>query len=172
MKFRILLPLMTLACLILPGGVLGQDPAADPAPQDGGKDGAPDATPAGTPGGAVQQPPADAQAPPKSPDRVRPRDVKEAHKIAGTIIDASAGFPDHSLPELFSGYPRRQHSVPVPYPAAHVPQAWAAGALVHFLETILGVRLEGDQLLAAPFLNGIAASLDNVDFRGSRVSLG
>ena len=63
----------------------------------------------------------------------------ESNELALSLIDAAAAFPDHRLPELFAGYAKREHSKPIPYPAANAPQAWASGALIYCIETLLGL---------------------------------
>ncbi|HLH74460.1 MAG TPA: glycogen debranching N-terminal domain-containing protein, partial [Chloroflexota bacterium] len=48
-------------------------------------------------------------------------------------------FPDLRIPELFCGYDREQYRVPIRYPVACNPQAWAAGAALLFLRAMLGL---------------------------------
>jgi glycogen debranching enzyme len=94
----------------------------------------------------------------------------QAQQVAYALIEASARFPDHRLPELFAGYPRREHSFPVPYPAANSPQAWACGAVIYFIETLLGVRVDGEKLERT--INGESRlHLHGVPFRGMQLQL-
>jgi glycogen debranching enzyme len=62
-----------------------------------------------------------------------------ADRIAAAIVDAAAQFGDFRLPEVFAGYPRGRFNVPVHYPVACHPQAWAAGAVPMLLTTMLGL---------------------------------
>lgn len=96
---------------------------------------------------------------------------KEANEVAYSIIDAATGFQDNRLPELFAGYPRREFSFPVPYPAANAPQAWASGALIYLLEILLGVVPDGTRLLREAQPEGILISLKDVHYRGSKWNL-
>lgn len=64
----------------------------------------------------------------------------QANRLVGRIFEASQHFPDFRLPELFCGFDRDVSPVPVPYPVACSPQAWAAGSLFMFVETMLGLR--------------------------------
>jgi glycogen debranching enzyme len=64
----------------------------------------------------------------------------EANRLVGRIFEASQHFADFRLPELFCGFDRDVSPVPVPYPVACSPQAWAAGSMFLFLETMLGLR--------------------------------
>ncbi len=73
----------------------------------------------------------------------------EAARIALNILEAATYFRNR-LPEAFAGYPRKQTMFPVEYPTACSPQAWATGAPLLFLRTMLGLEPVGDQLLVDP----------------------
>jgi glycogen debranching enzyme len=60
------------------------------------------------------------------------------------LLDAAERSPHDRLPELFAGFGRDEAPVPVPYPVAAQPQAWAAGTLPYLTATALG--LEPDAL--------------------------
>jgi glycogen debranching enzyme len=62
----------------------------------------------------------------------------EANRIALDLLDA-AGSSAYRLPEAFSGYARSVGPFPVPYPTACSPQAWATGAPLLLLRTVLGL---------------------------------
>jgi glycogen debranching enzyme len=64
----------------------------------------------------------------------------EANRLVGRVFEAAQHFPDFRLPELFCGFDRDVSPVPVPYPVACSPQAWAAGSMFLFIETMLGLR--------------------------------
>ena len=57
-------------------------------------------------------------------------------------LDAASHVPGYRLPELFAGFGRTEFGVPVPYPVACRPQAWAAGAVPFLLTEALGVRAD------------------------------
>jgi glycogen debranching enzyme len=59
--------------------------------------------------------------------------------LAGDLIEAMALF-DHRLPELFGGHDREPGDVPVPYPTACRPQAWAAGVPLQLATMFLGLE--------------------------------
>ncbi len=97
---------------------------------------------------------------------------KEAHTVAYAMLDAASQFPNSSLPELFAGYPRRTYSFPVPYPSANAPQAWACGAIIYFLETLLNVEVVDNQLVVHPrAAGGVRLHLTNAVFRGANLYL-
>jgi glycogen debranching enzyme len=65
---------------------------------------------------------------------------EESNRLVGHVFQAAQHFADYRLPELFCGFDRDHSSLPVPYPVACSPQAWAAGASFLFVETMLGLR--------------------------------
>ncbi|MDQ6884784.1 MAG: amylo-alpha-1,6-glucosidase [Candidatus Dormibacteraeota bacterium] len=66
--------------------------------------------------------------------------AKEALRIFTAVFEAAALFPQNRLPEVFAGFGRSQYPVPVRYPVACSPQAWAAGALPYMLTAMLGLE--------------------------------
>jgi glycogen debranching enzyme len=62
-----------------------------------------------------------------------------ASTIASTILRAAPYF-EHRLPEVFAGYPASVTSVPVAFPTASRPQAWAAGTPLLLLSTLLDLH--------------------------------
>ena len=64
-----------------------------------------------------------------------------ARTIASAILAAAPAF-EHRLPEVFAGFPVALTSVPVAFPTASRPQAWAAGAPLLLLSTVLGLQPE------------------------------
>lgn len=71
----------------------------------------------------------------------------EARTIATAILNAAPAF-EHRLPEVFAGFPSALTSVPVAFPTASRPQAWAAGAPLLLLSTILGLQPEDMEIEA------------------------
>ncbi|MHB1712449.1 MAG: amylo-alpha-1,6-glucosidase, partial [Acidimicrobiales bacterium] len=66
----------------------------------------------------------------------------EAGLVARAIFDAGERFLSRRLPELFAGLTRDAGSLPAQYLGANVPQAWAAGAVVHLLTSLLGMSAD------------------------------
>jgi glycogen debranching enzyme len=97
----------------------------------------------------------------------------EAGRLVQALLDAAAYF-DHLLPEVFAGYPRAQTSTPVEYPTACRPQAWAAGAPLLGLRTMLGLDVEGGVLVASPHLPPELGPvrLDGIPVRGGSFRAG
>jgi glycogen debranching enzyme len=67
----------------------------------------------------------------------------EAGRLLHAVIDAARWFDDR-LPEVFAGYQREQTGMPVRYPTACSPQAWAAAVPLSVVTTVLGRGPEGD----------------------------
>ena len=65
------------------------------------------------------------------------------HEAAATIASAllaAAPYFEHRLPEVFAGFPSPLTTVPVAFPTASRPQAWAAGAPLLLLTTLLDLH--------------------------------
>jgi len=65
------------------------------------------------------------------------------YDAAGAIASATlaaAPYFEHRLPEVFAGFPAALTSVPVAFPTASRPQAWAARAPLLLLTTMLDLR--------------------------------
>jgi glycogen debranching enzyme len=63
-----------------------------------------------------------------------------AVKVLTSLFEAALNFRDYRLPELFCGVQRREQDEPVQYPVSCSPQAWASGAWLLMLTSILGIR--------------------------------
>ncbi|MGC4120287.1 MAG: glycogen debranching N-terminal domain-containing protein [Myxococcales bacterium] len=106
---------------------------------------------------------------------------REAARIAMAMLEA-AQFFNGRLPEAFSGHPRSLAHYPVEYPTACSPQAWATGAPLLLMSTMLGLEAMGGHLLIDPAvptgiervgLIGIPGRWGRTDAFGiGRVSLG
>jgi glycogen debranching enzyme len=89
----------------------------------------------------------------------------EASKVAWSLVEAATRF-EYRLPEVFAGFDRDHTDLPVPYPDALVPQAWAAGAPLLGLRTILGLDVVGGKLRSKPVL---PEGVKRIRLRGVRV---
>ena len=82
---------------------------------------------------------------------------------------AAQHFPAFRLPELFCGFDRASTGAPIAYPVACSPQAWAAGAALMLIRTMLGLQADAPNrrlTLDRPIL---PAGLTKVVIRGLRV---
>ena len=74
---------------------------------------------------------------------------EEAARVCHGILEAADLF-NGRLPEAFGGYPRGETHYPVEYPTACSPQAWATGAPLLILRTLLGLDSDGEHLIVDP----------------------
>ncbi|HEX2894632.1 MAG TPA: glycogen debranching N-terminal domain-containing protein [Marmoricola sp.] len=77
--------------------------------------------------------------------------MAEAQRVAIGLLDAAAAFGGR-LPELFAGFSRDDIPVPVPYPAACSPQAWASAAPIELLRALLRLEPAEGELSCTPDL--------------------
>jgi glycogen debranching enzyme len=92
-----------------------------------------------------------------------------ALRITRAMLDVAAEARDSRLPELFCGFTRQDVPVPVAYPVACIPQAWAAVAPFLLLQSLLGI--EADALAGTLTFNHpvLPQGLGHVELRGMRV---
>jgi glycogen debranching enzyme len=60
-------------------------------------------------------------------------------ELCTAMFEAAQHFPAYRMPELFCGFARSAFSVPVRYPVACSPQAWAAASWSAMLAVLLGL---------------------------------
>jgi glycogen debranching enzyme len=65
-----------------------------------------------------------------------------ANKIIDQLSMAGAAFPAGRFPELFCGFSREDVPVPVEYPVACRPQAWATGATLLMVRSYAGISAD------------------------------
>lgn len=97
---------------------------------------------------------------------------REAVQVLDGILCAADCFAHNRLPEVFAGFSREQFAIPVRYPVACHPQAWAAGSVPFLLTALLGLRadaLHNRLHVARPVLpNGVT----ELDFRRIKIGSG
>ena len=89
--------------------------------------------------------------------------------LSSGMLAAAQHFPAFRLPELFCGFDRASTGSPIAYPVACSPQAWAAGAALMLIRTMLGLQADAPNrrlTLDRPIL---PAGLTKVVVRGIRV---
>ncbi len=94
--------------------------------------------------------------------------------LAGDLMDALVLF-EGRLPELFGGHDRGSADVPVPYPTACRPQAWAAGVPLQLVTMFLGLEpdIPNGRIALRPALprDLDVLELRDVGFPGGRFSV-
>lgn len=103
-----------------------------------------------------------------------------ATKIFSGLLEVAMSFEHHRLPEAIAGFDRRDYDVPVRYPVACHPQAWAAASIPSLLSTMLGLHVNGFErrlVIRRPILspwtsrlelNGLHVGPGRVDLRFQR----
>jgi glycogen debranching enzyme len=95
--------------------------------------------------------------------------VDEANRVFAAIVGAAERFEHFRLPEVFAGYDLAYAAAPVRYPVACNPQAWAAGAVPHMLQSVLGLRPDGFGRRLLIHRPSLPPFLNRVEVRGLRV---
>jgi glycogen debranching enzyme len=94
---------------------------------------------------------------------------EEAAKVADSLLEAARAFTNQ-LPEVFAGFVRDETDVPIEYPDALKPQAWAAAAPLLAVRTLLGLDVVGGRLRSRPLESKFRkVRLCGVSVRGSKV---
>jgi glycogen debranching enzyme len=73
---------------------------------------------------------------------------QEAARTVAAAVLAAAPYFEYRLPEVFAGFPRSVTSIPVAYPTASRPQAWAAATPLLLLTTLLNLDPKSADTLA------------------------
>jgi glycogen debranching enzyme len=96
--------------------------------------------------------------------------AEDCAAIFDGLLEAASQLPGNRLPELFAGYPRAELDVPVPYPVACRPQAWAAGSIPYLLASGLGLCPEGLERRLRVVRPSLPDCLSRVELTGLRVA--
>jgi glycogen debranching enzyme len=91
---------------------------------------------------------------------------QEAARVALGILEAAPYF-DYRLPEAFAGYQRSRTRFPVEYPTACSPQAWATGAPLLLMRTLLGLEPIDGRLLVDPAVPGVIERVELLGIPGA-----
>jgi glycogen debranching enzyme len=92
-----------------------------------------------------------------------------ADRIFEDLLRAASCFEHFRLPEVFSGISRSECELPVRYPIACHPQAWAAGTLPYLLQALLGLEPDAFAKRLALVRPRLPASIPDVHLAGLRV---
>jgi glycogen debranching enzyme len=95
--------------------------------------------------------------------------TKPALHTLTTLFHAALAFRDNRLPELFCGVQRGEHDSPVHYPVSCSPQAWASGAVMFMLTSVLGIRPSAPQRELNIMNAALPEWLDHLQVRNLRV---
>jgi glycogen debranching enzyme len=90
----------------------------------------------------------------------------EAARISRAMLEAAALF-NGRLPEAFGGYDRGATHFPVEYPTACSPQAWATGAPLLLIRTLLGLDSDGVHMIVDPAIPEPLGRIELLDVPGA-----
>jgi glycogen debranching enzyme len=90
----------------------------------------------------------------------------EAARISRAMLEAASLF-NGRLPEAFGGYDRATTHFPVEYPTACSPQAWATGAPLLLIRTLLGLDSDGIHLIVDPAIPEPLGRIELLDIPGA-----
>ncbi len=97
---------------------------------------------------------------------------RQALEVFNGILQAARYFEHYRLPEVFAGFSRKQFKVPVRYPVACHPQAWAAGSVPFMVTSLLGIipdAFHGRLRIVRPVL---PENVNELDFRAIKIGRG
>lgn len=92
-----------------------------------------------------------------------------ALRIFHGLFDAAFHFRAHQLPEVFCGFGRAEYEIPINYPVACHPQAWASGAMPFLLTTLLGLAPDAFAKRLRIVRSLLPSFLDRLDLRNLEV---
>jgi glycogen debranching enzyme len=94
---------------------------------------------------------------------------REARQVLDALAAAGAFFPYARFPELFCGFSADDVPVPVQYPVACRPQAWASGAPLLMMRTYGGLSADAPAGILYIDRPRLPRWLDRMEILGLRV---
>jgi glycogen debranching enzyme len=90
--------------------------------------------------------------------------------LAGGLFETVLQFENMRMPELFCGFTRVPGHGPTRYPVACVPQAWAAGVVLHLVSAMLGMRPHAEENQLTLVRPTLPSWLTWIEVRGVRIA--
>jgi glycogen debranching enzyme len=95
---------------------------------------------------------------------------KQAVQVLESIVTAGQHFEHARLPEVFGGFSQHHFPLPVRYPVACHPQAWAAGSVPFMVSNLLGLTADAFNRRLRVIRPLLPSFVNELDFR--RVKIG
>jgi glycogen debranching enzyme len=95
---------------------------------------------------------------------------KQAAHILESIVAAGQHFERARLPEVFGGFSQHDFALPVRYPVACHPQAWAAGSVPFMISNLLGLTADAFNQRLRVVRPALPSFVNELDFR--RIKIG
>jgi glycogen debranching enzyme len=93
----------------------------------------------------------------------------ESNRVIDELALAGAFFESNRYPELFCGYARDEVPVPVEYPVACRPQAWATGAPLLMLRSYAGMSADAPNNTLSIVRPSLPSWIDRAEVIGMRI---
>ena len=94
---------------------------------------------------------------------------KQAGRVLQSIESAAQSFEHGRLPEVFGGFSQHEFAVPVRYPVACHPQAWAAGAVPFMISSLLGLTADAFNRRLRVIRPALPDSVNEIEFRRLKI---
>ena len=94
---------------------------------------------------------------------------KQALRVFESIVSAAEYFEHARLPEVFAGFSPQDFPLPVRYPIACHPQAWAAGSVPFMLSNLLGLSADAFNNRLHVIRPVLPSFISELDFRRIKV---
>ncbi|MBV8891557.1 MAG: amylo-alpha-1,6-glucosidase, partial [Acidobacteria bacterium] len=94
---------------------------------------------------------------------------KQALRVFEGIVSAAEYFEHARLPEVFAGFSPQDFPLPVRYPVACHPQAWAAGSVPFMLSNLLGLSADAFNNRLHVIRPVLPSFISELDFRRIKV---
>ncbi len=94
---------------------------------------------------------------------------KQAARVLQSIESAAQSFEHGRLPEVFGGFSQHEFAVPVRYPVACHPQAWAAGAVPFMISSLLGLTADAFNGRLRVIRPALPDSVNELEFRRLKI---
>ena len=95
--------------------------------------------------------------------------TKEALGIFQGMFEAAMYFDLHRMPELFCGFAKNPGEGPVLYPVACSPQSWSAASVFLFLQSALGLQIDGVRGQVSLVRPALPSFLNDIEITNLRV---
>ncbi len=95
--------------------------------------------------------------------------VEQALEVAQGILDMTNHQPYQRPPELFCGYDRSHGHLPIQYPVACSPQAWATGTVFQLLQMMVNLVPDAPNNCVRILDPALPGSIHQLSFRNLRI---
>jgi glycogen debranching enzyme len=95
---------------------------------------------------------------------------RHALQVLESIVTAAQYFEHVRLPEVFGGFSQYDFAVPVRYPVACHPQAWAAGSIPFMISSLLGLTADAFNRRLRVIRPVLPSFVNKLDLRRNKIA--